>query len=138
MEIDKIYSFDNILACMIGAISTLMLAFILGTKININPSIGFGLTLGWVYLMYYGLKRMGFSKSDAKIHVIIDYFVCLAVSIGFSLIFGLTTISDINGFQLFGSFPAIVGLFLALPAGISFEINDCRNILRKHYISDKQ
>ena len=137
IEINKIYSFDNILACMIGAISTLMFVFILGNPIHINSSVGFSLTLGWVYLMYYGLKRMGFNKPNAKIHVIFDYLICLVIAIGLSLIFGQVVMADISGFQLFSSFPAMAAL-MALPVGISFEINDCKNILRKHYLSDKQ
>ena len=129
IEVNKTYSFDNIFACMIGAIATLMFVFILGTKININPLTGFSLTLGWIFLMYYGLRRMNFNKSDAIIHVIFDYFICLVVAIGFSLIFGqVTTIQEIYGFQLFGSFPAIACL-MALSVGISFEINDCRNVI---------
>jgi len=134
----KTYNFDDFKETTVGAISVLLFIFIVKTISGpiMDYRIGFIITILWLYLMYYGIVKMGYDEDYAIIHTCIDFIVCTGVAGAFAVIFGQATLASLIGLQIFGDI-IIVLSWSALPVAISFDIHNCNSIIRTKYISER-
>jgi len=122
------YKLKDAFQASIGVFSAILLFVALKSEpLIINPQVGLVITIIWVSLFYNG--KTGLAKQNFFIDLGITFIIAGALT----LVFGLTTMEQLLGFDYFGS-TAIVCVWLGFPISILLDRFNITNILRRHYI----
>lgn len=130
------YTLDDFTEALIGAVSVLLFMFVVKTSSGqiINFKIGILITVVWLYLMYYGIKKMGYNDDYALTHTVFDFIICISVASMFAIMFGQATLAGLMGLQIFGNMIIILS-WAAVPVAVSFDLHGCKNIIRTKFIA---
>jgi len=122
------YKLSDAIQASIGVFSaTLLFVSLKSEPLSINPTIGFIITIIWVSLFYNGKTGL------AKQNFFIDLGITFIIAGILTLVFGLTTTSQLLSFDYFGS-TSIILVWLGFPISILFDRFNITNILRRHYL----
>lgn len=126
-----VYDLKDVKQAAIGGFGTVLLFFAIrqGDPINIDPFIGLGLGVLWLFLLYK------FNKADPKqamIHFAGNLFVTAIITASLSLAFKMLPMTQLLSFGYFGS-AAWISLWMAMPVAVLFDMHNITNVLDRYY-----
>ena len=124
------YGVSSAFEAAIGAFSSMILVYTLGSNVVLTPTVGLLLVLVWLSVWYLGISRFTFNFRILQ-HVLGDYLVALTVSVALGLFFKVITFSELFSWQFFGSTPVIISLSGVITA-IVFDYTDSSSVIKRY------
>ena len=126
-----VYSGRDILQGALGAFSAVFFFFLLrsGNPVSINPTVGLGLGITWLVILYNPLAR---HPSEHKIHFAGNLVVSLIIAWYMSVWFELVNPNVLWTFEYFGT-TAWLTVLMGLPVALLFDQRNIFNIIDRYY-----
>ena len=124
--------FRDIIQNFVGVIVATIWIFILrDTPLFIDPKLGLGLGLVWLFFLYQPKKR---KTPDQNRHFLLSIVMALVVTTFLTFQFNFATIEQLKSFNFFGTLAWTSAIFFGVTGAIAFDKNNVDSPLNRFFI----
>lgn len=128
MAIDK----KDIMQQFVGVIVATIWIFVLrDTPLFIDPQLGLGLGIIWLFFLYQPSKR---KTTDQNRHFILSVAMALIVTTFLTFQFNFATTEQLMSFDFFGTLAWSSAIFFGVTGAIAFDKNNVDSPLNRFFI----